>query len=104
MSEKFFEPYWPEIFQKNNVDDKLVSEILAQQLIGWGNIKMGYEPPNCDFFDTMTMASKITGVFTGDECLEMADKIIQQRKKSKREELEEFNDGYIVETSYESEY
>jgi hypothetical protein len=97
--------YWPKIFAGKSVMDFDVSDLLAQQLIGWGNIVMGYQPPEkCDFYDVMEAASKITGAFTGTECKDAADRILAKRKESNtRLTLEELNDGYIVE-KYDGRY
>lgn len=79
------EPYWPSIFKNRDVSILPKEEVLAEQLVAWGNIYMGYEPPEgCDFYDIMDAASKITGAFTGTECSALADRILEQRKRNEK--------------------
>lgn len=59
------EVYWPDIIKVpvEDISKMDKNNLLAQQLICWGNIYMGYEPPD-NFYDAIDAASKITGVFT----------------------------------------
>lgn len=79
------EAYWPSIFKGKDISTLKPEELLAEQLVAWGNVYMGYEPPEgCDFYDIMDEASKVTGAFTGAECSSLADKILDQRKRNEK--------------------
>lgn len=93
--------YWPNIFKGQVMSEMNTDDILAQQLVGWGNIYMGYPPPD-NFYEVMDEASKYTNAFTGVECREAADRLLYMRKQSQKQFLESLNDGYIVETSYDN--
>jgi hypothetical protein len=54
-------------------------EMLSLQLICWGLVQFGVEPPD-DFVEWLDEVSQITGAYTGTECMDLAEKIIFQKK------------------------
>lgn len=80
---------WPECFSKNTTDfsDNHVVSVLAVQLSAWGNLYMEIPAPN-NFFEVMDAASKVTNVFTPDECRVLFKAIMAERRNSQRRDLE----------------
>ena len=70
---------WPEMF-KTEVVSQERDACLADQLVAWGNVMMGENPPD-NFYEVMDAASKVTGAFTSTECREAADRILYERKR-----------------------
>lgn len=68
---------WPDMFKNNVTDFSDIGPrvVLAMQLVSWGNIMMGCEPPK-NFFDVMDAASKISGAFTPDQCMARSDELM----------------------------
>ena len=77
---------WPECFAKNTLDfsDEPVENVLASQLCAWGNAYMGVPVPN-NFFAVMDAASKVTQAFTPDECKNLFNEIMLERRKKSRD-------------------
>ena len=76
---------WPKAFAKNNTDflDEPVENVLATQLCAWGNIYMGISPPD-NFFEVMDGCSKVTQVFTPEECKGLFNAIMLERRNNNR--------------------
>ena len=66
---------WPDLIVTENSD-----EMLGVQLLCWGNIQLGCEPPD-NFVEWLDEVSKITGAYTSTECLNKADEILYKRGK-----------------------
>ena len=54
--------------------------MLGLQLLCWGLVQYGSEPPD-NFVEWLDEAYKVTGAYTSVECLELADKILHERKR-----------------------
>lgn len=66
--------WWPELNLSQSVE-----HLLADQLVCWGNVLAGAEPP-VDLTEKMKAASNLTGAFTATECNKLADKLSAERK------------------------
>lgn len=80
---------WPECFAKNTTDflDESVENVLATQLCAWGNVYMGVPVPD-NFFEVMDAASKVTRVFTPDECKVLFNAIMTERRNNRKTDEE----------------
>ena len=78
---------WPECFAKNvtNFLDEPIENVLATQLCAWGNVYMGVPVPD-NFFEVMDGCSKVTNVFTPEECKSLFQILMSDRKYSSDEE------------------
>lgn len=74
---------WPECFAKNTTNflDEPVENVLAVQLCAWGNLYMGVPVPD-NFFEVMDAASKVTQVFTPEECKSLFTEMMHERRNS----------------------
>lgn len=81
---------WPECFKQNTLDfsDEDIEDVLAVQLVAWGNVYMGVAIPT-NFFEVMDSASKVTGVFTPEACRLRTETILAQRKNRNLDSDEE---------------
>lgn len=75
--------YWPYEFEDGITEfpSKTREEVLTMQLIGWGNVLMGNNPPDM-FYEVMDAASEVTGAFTATECRDLADQLLWEKKKN----------------------
>lgn len=78
---------WPECFSKNTLDflDEPLENVLATQLCAWGNVYMKVPVPS-NFFAVMDAASKVTKVFTPDQCKDLFHEIMDERRNRDSEE------------------
>ena len=73
---------WPVL----DFEDTSYKTVLGKQLICWGNIHLGAEPPD-NFVEWLDEASKITGAYTATECRDAADKFLYETKRDAQREL-----------------